>query len=189
MATTSIYIVGPSSTGKTTLCRALANRLGLNGDAIVGEVAREVMRRTGFTRNDIGRLDMQRAIMEAHLLEEQKGLGYRIQLCDRSAIDPVVYAILTAADEHAAKEKYESLTASEGFQRALVRYRNDIFVLLGPVQEWLVDDGVRSVENQLECFGLFKKTLNELEIPFYEIGNEMMGLEDRLNRVLGIAQL
>ncbi|KAG9226997.1 hypothetical protein CCMSSC00406_0008969 [Pleurotus cornucopiae] len=189
MATTSIYIVGPSSTGKTTLCHALADKLGLSGDAIVGEVAREVMRRTGFTRNDVGRLEMQRAIMEAHLLEEEKGVGSRIQLCDRSAIDPIVYAILTAADEHTAKEKYESLAAGEAFQRALVRYRNDIFVLLGPVQEWLFDDGVRSMENQLECFGLFKKTLNELKIPFYEIGDEMMGLEDRVNRVLGIAQL
>ncbi|KAL4258027.1 P-loop containing nucleoside triphosphate hydrolase [Pleurotus pulmonarius] len=189
MPATSIYIVGPSSTGKTTLCRALAEKLGLNGDAIVGEVAREVMRRTGFTRNDVGRLEMQRAIMEAHLLEEEKGLGCSVQLCDRSAIDPIVYALLTAIDEHDAKEKYERLADSEAFQRALVRYRSAIFVLLGPVQEWLVDDGVRNTENQLEYFGLFKKTLAELDISFYEIGEETMGLGDRVDRVLGIAQL
>ncbi|KAF7439750.1 hypothetical protein PC9H_000086 [Pleurotus ostreatus] len=189
MPTTSIYIVGPSSTGKTTLCRALAEKLGLNSDAIVGEVAREVMRRTGFTRNDVGRLEMQRAIMEAHLLEEEKKSGARIQLCDRSAIDPIVYALLTAIDEHDAKEKYERLTDSEAFQRALMRYRNAIFVLLAPVQEWLVDDGVRNTENQLEYFGLFKKTLAELDISFHEIGKEMMGLGDRVDRVLGIAQL
>ncbi|THH18766.1 hypothetical protein EW146_g2264 [Bondarzewia mesenterica] len=68
----AIYIVGPSSTGKTTLCNALAARLGLSSTVCITEVARTVMRQQGFTRDDVARPEMQKAIMDAQL-EHDKG--------------------------------------------------------------------------------------------------------------------
>ncbi|TFY59054.1 hypothetical protein EVG20_g7929 [Dentipellis fragilis] len=56
----AIYIVGPSSTGKTTLCTALATHLGLPSALHITEVARTVMRSTSFTRADVGTLFLER---------------------------------------------------------------------------------------------------------------------------------
>lgn len=99
-----IFIIGPSSTGKTTLCTALANELALKPECWITETARHVMRTHGFTRDDVGKLEMQSAITHAQLENEEKGRAYaqamepthRIILSDRSAIDAVVYAVLTS---------------------------------------------------------------------------------------------
>jgi len=159
---TEIYVVGPSSTGKTTLCRALAERLGLEGPEFITEVAREVMQQERYSRDDIGKLEMQAAIMRAQLLREQTGRTAaattgRVLLSDRSAIDPIVYAILTSASEEEAEERVQSLTESHQFQLALAAYRKSLFVLLGPVPEWLEDDGVRSTENQVSLVDSFDR--------------------------------
>lgn len=83
---TTIHIVGPSSTGKTTLCKALAAVLGLPQEVCISEVARTVMRERNFTRNDVGKLEMQRAIMEAQLEEARLARRYAVeaeQVCRR----------------------------------------------------------------------------------------------------------
>jgi cytidylate kinase len=147
----TIYIVGPSSTGKTTLCSALARRLGLGKSSYITEVARTVMRSRGFTRRDVGTLEMQKAIMEAQLAEEEKkrvmvdtaqgaqALGSRVLLSDRSAVDAIVYAILTSQNKTEADDRWQILTSSGKFQSALPRYRQAKFWLLTPVPEWLVN--------------------------------------------------
>ncbi|KAJ7027782.1 AAA domain-containing protein [Mycena alexandri] len=138
-----VYVVGPSSTGKTTLCNALAQRLNLKGPQFVTEVARRVIKALGLGREDIGLLDMQKAIMLAHLERERENEGSSIQLCDRSAIDPIVYAIFTAANPADAESRKQVLLDLPEFQQALPRYRESLFVLLAPVKEWMVDDGFR----------------------------------------------
>jgi nicotinamide riboside kinase len=146
---TAIYVVGPSSTGKTTLCHALAEKLGLKAPAYITEVARTVMREIGCTRKDIGKLAMQTAIMKAQLQREDEGRSQQVLLSDRSAIDPIVYAILTSTTEDEAKQRRESLTNLPQFQLALSRYRRSTFLLLTPVPEWVLDDGIRSLDNQV----------------------------------------
>jgi nicotinamide riboside kinase len=155
---TEVYITGPSSTGKTTLCRALAATLGLEESTVISEVARDVMRGSGYTREDVGRLEMQAAIMGAQLLREAQGRAAasqsrRILLSDRSAIDPIVYAMLSSASEEEAEGRVRYLTNSSQFQSALLAYRQSVVVLLAPVPEWLVDDGIRSIENQVSAAG------------------------------------
>ena len=76
---TAIYVVGPSSTGKTTLCDALAATLGLPREVCISEIARTVMREQGFTRNDVGKLEMQKAIMDAQLKEDKSARRYSVQ--------------------------------------------------------------------------------------------------------------
>lgn len=145
----TIYIVGPSSTGKTTLCAAITRRLGLGKSSYITEVARTVMQSRGFTRRDVGTLEMQKAIMEAQLAEEEKKrvtvsptqgalAGRRVLLSDRSAVDAIVYAILTSQNKTEADERWQILTGSGKFQSALFRYQKAKFWLLTPVPEWLV---------------------------------------------------
>lgn len=183
-----IYIIGPSSSGKTTLCTALARELALEPACWITETARIVMRSRGFTRDDIGKLEMQRAIMDAQIESEERGranagrleAGRRILLSDRSAIDAVVYAILTSTSKEEAESRRKALVESAQFQGALPHYRHAHFVLLQPVPEWLVDDGVRSLDDQQECLVTFRGVLSELGIRFEEVGVEMKGLADRV---------
>ncbi|KAJ3798863.1 AAA domain-containing protein, partial [Lentinula aff. detonsa] len=101
----AVYIVGPSSAGKTTLCNALAARLRLPSSMHITEVARTVMKEQGFTRADVHSFAMQHAIVKAQVAKdwearqnttaENTTLGQPILLSDRSAVDAVVYAALS----------------------------------------------------------------------------------------------
>jgi len=189
--TTSIYIVGPSSTGKTTLCEALAKRLNLEAPAYTTEVAREIIRTHGFTRKNIGMLEMQVAIMEAHLEREEEidGRTGQIRLCDRSAVDPIVYAILTSENDEESHKRRQILINSPKFQRALGGYQRSVFVLLTPIPEWLVDDGIRHMDNQLQCLEVFRQTLKDLGICYRELGPDMRSVAERTAVVMGLARI
>lgn len=132
-----IFVTGASSTGKTTLCRALEKRLKDAGVAVIhlSEVARTVMKEQGFNRELVNTLAMQRAIMMAQIKAENEALqiiskfdhsdeasiqgvpATVVLLCDRCVVDPVVYATMMI-DEEATL----SLTNNPSFQEAIVRY-------------------------------------------------------------------
>jgi hypothetical protein len=60
---------------------------------------------------------MQEKIMEAHFLREEESIlgGHAVRVCDRTAIDPIVYAILTSRDDEEARRKQIHLTLSANF--------------------------------------------------------------------------
>ena len=128
--------------------------------------------------------------MEAQLRQEEDGRiiaansNQRILLSDRSAIDPVVYAVLTSRTESDARDRRNKLVNLPKFQLTLPMYRQAIFILLKPVPEWLVDDGVRSLDNQTQCLSVFRTTLTELGIVYEEMGGEMKDLNKRVSKVL-----
>lgn len=181
------------STGKTTLCDALARRLGLERPAYVTEIARNVMREKGYSRDTIGLLQMQQDIMGAHFERENMldELGCSIRLFDRSALDAVVYAILTSKDVDEAHTRKTFLLDTDNFRRMLARYRSNrsLVILLRPVSEWLHDDGVRSMEHQEECLDIFRALLEELKIEYREFGKEVKFLEERVTSVIGLGRL
>ncbi|KAI9462700.1 AAA domain-containing protein [Boletus coccyginus] len=186
---TELYVVGPSSTGKTTLCNAVSQSLKLHSWCYITEVARQIMKRRGFTRGDVGKMEMQIAIMlaqlerEAEVCERARNAGEALILSDRSGVDPIIYAVLTAKDEHQAQQKKNLLIGHPTFQNALKRYRRAKFLLLRPVPEWLVDDGVRSLEQHARSFHLFRAVLAELGISYREIGEDVKDLTERTNWV------
>jgi nicotinamide riboside kinase len=177
------------STGKTTLVRALAKKLDLDESALVMEVARGVMAIQGFTRNDVGSLAMQQAIVEAQLKEEERKGSSPILVCDRSAVDAIVYALVFSTTPEEADRRRDALLRTPGFDDALQRYRSSNFVLCGPVPEWLKDDGVRSLENQVECFNAFRSLLQDLDITFQVIGSDIKDLDQRVVAMKGLLRL
>jgi nicotinamide riboside kinase len=110
----SIFIVGPSSTGKTTLCTAL------------------------------------------------------------------VYALLAAHGATEAEARRRALTGNDASQRAVGRYRRALVIFLKPARGWLVDDGMRSIDDHGRCVETFRDVLAPLETPYEEIGEECMGLKERV---------
>ncbi|KAM6492759.1 AAA domain containing protein [Amanita muscaria] len=182
----AIYVVGPSSTGKSTLCTALAKKLNLRETAYVTEVARAVLREKGYPRKDVHRLQIQQEIMLAHLQKEQQARNETqdIILCDRSAVDPIVYAILTSKDEQDGIERRDKFIQLDEFQNILPLYQQSLFILLESVEEWLVDDGVRSIENQKECFEVFQIILQHLGIKYRVMGSNLKPLEERVETMM-----
>ena len=133
-----IYVLGPSSSGKTTLCDALSQRLDIRDPLYIKEVARRVMAAHGFTRDDTDTYEMQHAIMRGQLdaectaikhiaaaSNEAEQSGRLMLLSDRSAIDPIVYAATSLVP--GASSRRQRLLEDAGFQRTLPRYRRALF--------------------------------------------------------------
>jgi len=52
--TKTLFLIGPSSTGKSTLFHAILMNVGLDPGQCITEVARTVMRKTNFSRETVG---------------------------------------------------------------------------------------------------------------------------------------
>ena len=214
----AIFVLGPSSSGKTTLCDALSKELSIRPPQYIKEVARNVMKTHGFTRDDTDTYEMQYAVMTAQLEAEERAAaalqtmvvdGPRLILSDRSAIDPIVYS--STAEAQGALDRRRRLMEDAALQRMLPSYRGSLFgtyrwyksgshfidqgclVVLEPVTEWLEDDGVRSLEDPERYNRVLFTTLRELGIPYVKLGAEMKNIRARvdlvLSHLLGVAVL
>lgn len=127
----AIFVVGASSVGKTTLCRALAKEFGIDQSKHIQEIARHVMRTQGFSRETVHQYAMQHAIMSAQLVAEGAILGHAnthdrvLLLSDRSAVDPIVYAMTSNVENKA--ENAAKLLHDTSFQSILPFYRESLF--------------------------------------------------------------
>ncbi|KAI8968820.1 AAA domain-containing protein [Trametes punicea] len=186
----AIFVLGPSSSGKTTLCQALAEELGIVPPQYIKEIARTVMRTYGFTRKDIDTYEMQRAIMRAQLEAEKAAtpMGEAsppLILSDRSAVDPIVYAGTSALP--GATLRRQNLIEDVNLQEKLPFYRESLFVVLEPVREWIEDDGIRSLEDPWRYNEALVATLRELDIPYVTIGENIKDIRERVDLVLDMS--
>ncbi|OSX61367.1 hypothetical protein POSPLADRAFT_1046788 [Postia placenta MAD-698-R-SB12] len=180
----AVFILGPSSSGKTTLCNALVEDLGLDRSRYVTEVARNVMKTHGFTRHDTDTFEMQHTIMMAQLRAEEavlkrysENIDFPLDiLSDRSAIDPAVYAGTSTAA--GAAERQKRLLNDPAFRAVLPLYQKSTFV-----QDWFEDDGVRSLEDPRVYNTHLFAVMEELGIPFVCIGEERKDIRDRVDFV------
>ncbi|KAI5119488.1 hypothetical protein M0805_009512 [Coniferiporia weirii] len=183
----AVYVIGPSSSGKSTLCDALAKRYNVVAPAYIKEVARAVMKEKGFTREDVERMDMQYAILkaQAHADVQAHNSVSRgespIVLSDRSVVDPIVYALLSSPAE--GHERARTLINVTETQLSLTHLRRSTVILLAPVPEWVEDDGIRSVDEHYASIDAFRAVLQQLHIPFHEIDGTCRSLESRVQRV------
>ncbi|KAM0226886.1 hypothetical protein ACHAP5_012292, partial [Fusarium lateritium] len=101
----NIYVIGPQSTGKTTLINKLRDSLQhwladttIEAPQIVSEVARTVLTKNKYTANDITSstdrcLALQKLILDAQASAEKEALQHSSWfISDRSGFDPLVYA-------------------------------------------------------------------------------------------------
>lgn len=131
----AVFVLGPSSSGKTTLCDALAQELQVQPPQYIKEVARSVMKTHDFTRDDTDTYEMQHAIMSAQLDAEEQATaaltttklnsGSVVVLSDRSAIDPIVYASTSTVP--GAMDRRQRLLDDSRLQGMLAAYRSSLF--------------------------------------------------------------
>ena len=90
-----IAFVGGPSSGKTTLFDALGKEHSKSQDiAFIDEVARQFFSENIIAPEDRSKAEVQARIQDQILSKEQQALeaNLKIIICDRSVIDPVVYA-------------------------------------------------------------------------------------------------
>ncbi|KAH0562532.1 hypothetical protein GP486_002780 [Trichoglossum hirsutum] len=156
----NIFVVGAQCTGKTTLVKALQEHFSQPHDrsstlsfsqppVTIHEVARKVLKKYKFTREDITTspiraLQLQERILEAQFEAENAVSRGDWYISDRSGIDPIVYASVFVGEEAA-----EKLFASAAWGKLEEKMKAGLVVLCEVGWDWLVDDGVRLIPKDL----------------------------------------
>lgn len=188
----NIYIIGPQSTGKTTLVNAISKSLG--GDVpVIQEVARNVMQEKGYSRIDVDcdnrerRFALQHDIFEAQVQKELTFIQSDVEfLSDRSAVDPLVYLM-----HYSGRTELTRITSTDKWRKVRERYadsKQSLVVLLSPVSSFLVDDDIRYMSKSLEDWNAlassFRQFLLEEEIAFVELGEEILDIKGRVEELM-----
>lgn len=187
----SVCLVGPQSTGKTTLSNALKEKFGSNV-ILVQELARSVLKNfdcnTDDIFNDIDKLlELQKCILMAQCkTETQLTEQHKKYISDRSAVDPMVYAKF-----YLKPEIFQSLCDLDTWKTMKLMYQNQsemLLILIEPNERLLRFDGVRKMPGDLEewfrfheCFVSFMK---ENDIPYKIIPNECLSLQQRISMAM-----
>lgn len=187
----SVYFVGPGSTGKTTLAKALVEKC-TSDTFMLTEVGRTVFQNSGYVASDISDdptkcYNLQKAILLVQCQKEKELLDTnRRCISDRSAIDPIVYAKF-----YIKVDTFESLTDLEDWRRTKLKYQDEnvtLIVLIEPNQAFLKDDGTRKLPNDSEDWFAFYKCfisfMTQNEIPFKIIPENLTDINQRVDQVI-----
>lgn len=190
----NVYIVGAQCTGKTTLVNALQEHYGRSKGVetphIIREVARNVLAKYQFTRDDITTspsraLQLQEHILEAQCEAEQVALRASSSvwyISDRSGLDPIAYARVFVGEE-ASKQ----LLASTAWTDLEERMKDGVVILCEAGCSWLVDDGTRLMPDTLEDWmrvdRAFRDLLEEREIHYHTMSKDLTDLAERVAMV------
>lgn len=183
-----VYFVGPGSTGKTTLTKALFERCTPD-TFMLTEVARTVLGKLKYTADDISNdptkcYALQKAILLAQYHKENELLDeQRKYISDRCAIDPIVYA-----EFFIKNDTHDSLLNLNEWQEMKMRYQDEkrsLIVLIEPNDKFLKDDGTRKMPVDLEewksFYKCFVKFMKSNDIPFKIIPSCVTNICHRCN--------
>ncbi|KAL3475683.1 AAA domain-containing protein [Aspergillus californicus] len=186
----SLYIVGAQCTGKTTLVHALQGAFVRKYPSLhlrpITEVARKVLQKHQFSRDDITdnperAFELQQLILAAQCKEESNNAADPV-LCDRSGVDPIVYAA-----KYGPPQAQEILERSPQWQYLRDRMRQSLVIVCPPHQEWLVDDGIRLMaKTQAEWEDVHLMVLQVLQengIAFHIVPQQLLDVEERVEFV------
>ncbi|KAJ4288054.1 hypothetical protein N0V90_012071 [Kalmusia sp. IMI 367209] len=196
-----IYIIGAQCTGKTTLVNALEAELASLTDAqkrrlisrptFIREVARTVLKEKQFRREDITTSPARALQLQQHILDAQLSAEQAIPthtdpsawyICDRSGLDPIVYARVFVGEDAA-----ERMLATEAWKELEGRMKEGIVFLCEAGSSWLVDDGIRLMPTGLEEWMYVDMAFRELlavrQIGYMIIPKDLASLAERVRVV------
>ena len=182
----AVFVLGASSSGKTTLCNALAQDLQLETELYIREVARNVMKTQGFSRKHTHLYEMQEAIMLAQLQAERSAAGYTgdgvrrvdiLLLSDRSAIDPVVYAATSGTPD--AQDMQHRLLETPSLQQNMAFYRRSLFGAYKLFTGNKMIDILRLFSCIATCRGLDHRRWNQISTGPVELYRPALSYLDR----------
>ncbi|KAF2101258.1 hypothetical protein NA57DRAFT_72700 [Rhizodiscina lignyota] len=192
----NIFVIGAQCTGKSTLVNGLEGHFSQSlslapSPSIIREVARSVLHKYGFTRDDIlnspeRALQLQEKILEAQFEAEGAildDLTTKWYISDRSGLDPIVYAYLYVSEESAQR-----LLASPIWTALESNMKGGLVILCEAGCSWLVDDGTRLMpkdDKDWERVDLaFRMLLDMRDIEYILLPRDMKDLERRIEIVV-----
>ena len=186
----SIYLIGPQSTGKTTLTQALQQYYGPE-TPVLEEIARSILNQKKYSADSLLSnqcFQMQTDIFDAQFLEEKSFVDQgKFFISDRNAVDPIVYAKMYSGNP----DDWKHFCKSPEWKILRSRYKNQencLVVLMLPITEFLVDDGTRlmpqDLEEWIEIGNQFQEFLKDQCIPFQVLGENYSGIEERVKKVV-----
>lgn len=153
-----IGIIGPESTGKSSLARYLANRY--KGEYIP-EYARAFVERKGTTDVTYDEL----CNIAQHQIEELQNLSCELVFFDTELIVTKVWF------------DYAFGCVPEWLEEAIKRYPMDVYLLTYPDLPWVPDkarsNGTDAIREEL--FRRYEAEIQALNIPYYIIKHEQKG--------------
>ena len=199
----NVYIIGAQLTGKTTLINALDAEFNIERNAsicnsvqrptIIREVARTVLRTKGYSREDIisspaRALQLQRDILEAQHEAETVASSESPEswyICDRSGLDPIVYASCYVGAEAVAE-----MLASDIWLASERRMKVAFVILCEAGCQWLVDDGIRLMPTDpnewMRMDTTFRSLLDARCIAYTVLPHDLVDLSKRVEYVRSI---
>ncbi|KAH8733140.1 AAA domain-containing protein [Phaeosphaeriaceae sp. PMI808] len=190
----TVYVIGAQSTGKTTLVNAIEEDFNTYSAAfdihVIREVARTVLREKGFDRLDITNSPSRALQLQIHILEAQYNAEMAASalnesalcICDRSGLDPIVYARLFVGPE-----AMEKIFKSQIWLELETRMKEGIVILCEAGCSWLEDDGVRLMPNDaaewMRVDAVFRQLLKSRGIPYHVVPMNMLDLGERVDFV------
>ncbi|KAF5704625.1 P-loop containing protein [Fusarium mundagurra] len=191
----NIYIIGPQSTGKTTLVNKLQadleHRLADTSNdkpQIISEVARTVLAKHKYSAEDIVTsktrcLELQQLILEAQASSEDEALKTSSWfISDRSGFDPLVYA-----KRYAAPNAVDLLKELPAWKQVKERMERSLIVVCEAGTPWLMDDGVRlmpgSETEWMQVFHDFCELLDEVGLEYCAVPRTVLDISERAELV------
>lgn len=195
----NVYVIGAQCTGKSTMVRDLEASLstmpdmtGRKSPRIIREVAREVLKEHGFSRDDITLRPARALALQQHILKAQfeaetaaaRGPdGPHWYVSDRSGLDPIAYTRVFVGDRPA-----QELLASPEWMELERRMKDAVVVLCETNLGWLDDDGVRLMPEDehdwLRVDRAFRDLLEARGIRFIVIPRDVPGRPERVAMVV-----
>ncbi|KAG9505067.1 hypothetical protein J7337_002033 [Fusarium musae] len=191
----NIYIIGPQSTGKTTLVNELQADLehglvdsSIDKPQIVSEVARSVLAKHKYSAEDIRTskvrcLELQQLILQAQAEAEKEALKTSSWfISDRSGFDPLVYA-----KRYASPGVEQELQQLEAWKQVKARMETSLIVVCEAGTPWLMDDGVRlmpgSETEWMQVFDDFCQMLDEVGLEYSVVPRTVLDISERAELV------
>ncbi|RGP72177.1 p-loop containing nucleoside triphosphate hydrolase [Fusarium sporotrichioides] len=188
----NVYIIGPQSTGKTTLVHKLQKDLqhwlidtSIEDPYIISEVARTVLIKHNYSAQDIQTsttrcLELQQLILEAQAIAEKEALQTSTWfISDRSGIDPLVYA-----KRYASLQGMQDLQLLTAWVEIKKRMKNALIVVCEAGTPWLMDDGVRLMPNShdewMDVFHDFCALLDQVGFEYCVLSRTMLDISKRV---------
>ena len=161
-----ICFYGPESTGKSSMAVRMAERFQTES---VPEVSREILTSNEFSRDDIIRI----GVAQTQRVLEKTRTANKLLFCDTDLITTEIYS-----------QFYLHEIPSELFElEKQIRY--DQYFLFQPDVPW-VADGIRDLGNRRdEMYAIFKKELDNREIPYITVYGSW---EEREHRIVDAIQ-
>lgn len=153
-----IGVIGPESTGKTSLARYLAKRYNA---VYVPEYARTFVEQKGTTKVSYEEL----CTIARHQIEEMerlRGSGQEVAVFDTELIVTKVWF------------EYAFQKAPEWLDSAIRNYPMDVYLLTYPDLPWVPDPARSNGSDEIrkELFDRYEADIQALEIPYYIIRHE-----------------